>query len=147
MLVNNAGTGHSTPVLDLDLDTFNAVVANDLTGPFLNAQVAARHVVQQGHRGRITKITSVHEHLPRYGATAYGTAKAGLTVSGSKNGSSWDHRKRSCMPRRSARSSCWQASCNAAWRLMNHLASWPRVVSPTAGGRWSLSSTSSATAA
>jgi NAD(P)-dependent dehydrogenase (short-subunit alcohol dehydrogenase family) len=78
VLVNNAGTGHSTPVLDLDLDTFNAVVATDLTGPFLNAQVAARHMVRQGHGGRIINITSVHEHLPRYGVAAYCTAKAGL---------------------------------------------------------------------
>ena len=78
VLVNNAGTGHSTPVLDLDLATFNAVVATDLTGPFLNAQVAARHMVRQGHGGRIINITSVHEHLPRYGAAAYCTAKAGL---------------------------------------------------------------------
>jgi NAD(P)-dependent dehydrogenase (short-subunit alcohol dehydrogenase family) len=78
VLVNNAGTGHSTPVLDLDLATWDDVVATDLTGPFLNAQVAARHMVQQGHGGRIINITSVHEHLPRYGAAAYCTAKAGL---------------------------------------------------------------------
>jgi NAD(P)-dependent dehydrogenase (short-subunit alcohol dehydrogenase family) len=78
VLVNNAGTGHSTPVLDLDLTTWNEVLATDLTGPFLNAQVAARHMVQQGRGGRIINITSVHEHLPRYGATAYGAAKAGL---------------------------------------------------------------------
>jgi NAD(P)-dependent dehydrogenase (short-subunit alcohol dehydrogenase family) len=78
VLVNNAGTGHSTPVLDLDPATWDDVVATDLTGPFLNAQVAARHMAQQGHGGRIINITSVHEHLPRYGAAAYCTAKAGL---------------------------------------------------------------------
>ena len=78
VLVNNAGTGHSTPVLDLDLDTWNEVLATDLTGPFLNARVAARHMVQQGRGGRIINITSVHEHVPRYGAAAYGAAKAGL---------------------------------------------------------------------
>jgi len=78
VLVNNAGTGHSTPVLDLDLETWEHVLATDLTGPFLNAQVAARHMVRQGRGGRIINITSVHEHVPRYGATAYGAAKAGL---------------------------------------------------------------------
>ena len=78
VLVNNAGTGHSTPVLDLDLDTFDTVLATDLTGPFLNAQVVARHMVRQGRGGRIVNITSVHEHLPRYGAAAYCAAKAGL---------------------------------------------------------------------
>lgn len=78
VLVNNAGTGHSSPVLDLDLATWEEVVATDLTGPFLNAQVAARHMVRQARGGRIVNITSVHEHLPRYGAAAYCTAKAGL---------------------------------------------------------------------
>jgi NAD(P)-dependent dehydrogenase (short-subunit alcohol dehydrogenase family) len=78
VLVNNAGAGHSTPVLDLDLSTFDKVIATDLTGPFLHAQVAARHMVRAGHGGRIINITSVHEHLPRYGAAAYCTAKAGL---------------------------------------------------------------------
>lgn len=78
VLVNNAGTGHSTPVLDLDLATWAHVVATDLTGPFVNAQVAARHMVEQERGGRIINITSVHEHLPRYGAAAYCTAKAGL---------------------------------------------------------------------
>ena len=78
VLVNCAGTGHSTPVLDLDLDTWEHVLATDLTGPFLNAQVAARHMVDRGEGGRIINITSVHEHVPRFGATAYSVAKAGL---------------------------------------------------------------------
>ena len=50
----------------------------DDPGPFLHAQVAARHMVRQGRGGRIVNITSVHEHLPRYGTAAYCTAKAGL---------------------------------------------------------------------
>ena len=78
VLVNNAGTGHSTPVLDLDLQTWRQVLGTDLEGAFLNAQVAARHMIAQQHQGRIINITSVHEHVPRYGATAYCVAKAGL---------------------------------------------------------------------
>jgi len=78
VLVNNAGTGHSTPVLDLDLDTWRHVMATDLEGAFLNAQVVARQMRRQGRGGRIVNVTSVHEHTPRYGATAYCVAKAGL---------------------------------------------------------------------
>jgi NAD(P)-dependent dehydrogenase (short-subunit alcohol dehydrogenase family) len=78
VLVNNAGTGHSTPVLELELDEWRKVIGTDLEGAFLNAQVAARHMVQQRQQGRIINITSVHEHVPRYGATAYCVAKAGL---------------------------------------------------------------------
>jgi NAD(P)-dependent dehydrogenase (short-subunit alcohol dehydrogenase family) len=36
------------------------------------------HMVSQGRGGRIVNITSVHEHLPRYGSAAYCSAKAGL---------------------------------------------------------------------
>lgn len=78
VLVNNAGTGHSDPVLDLSFETWRKVLATDLDGPFLCAQAAARHMVRGGHGGRIVNVTSVHEHLPRAGSTAYCTAKAGL---------------------------------------------------------------------
>jgi NAD(P)-dependent dehydrogenase (short-subunit alcohol dehydrogenase family) len=78
VLVNNAGTGHGSAVLDLDVGLWQEVLATDLSGPFLNAQAAARHMVRQGRGGRIINITSVHEHLPRYGAAAYCSAKAGL---------------------------------------------------------------------
>ena len=78
VLVNVAGSGHSTPVLDLDLDTWNEVLATDLTGPFLTARQAARRMVAEKRGGRIVNVTSVHEHVPRVGAAAYCTAKAGL---------------------------------------------------------------------
>ncbi|GAB2737883.1 SDR family oxidoreductase [Nocardioides pakistanensis] len=78
VLVNNAGTGHSDPVLDLDLDTWRRVIATDLEGPFLCAQQAARAMTAAGHGGRIINVTSVHEHVPRVGSAAYCSAKAGL---------------------------------------------------------------------
>jgi NAD(P)-dependent dehydrogenase (short-subunit alcohol dehydrogenase family) len=78
VLVNDAGTGHSTPLLDLDLDTWRAVVATDLDGAFMCLQRAARRMVAAGRGGRIVNITSVHEHAPRVGAAAYCAAKGGL---------------------------------------------------------------------
>jgi NAD(P)-dependent dehydrogenase (short-subunit alcohol dehydrogenase family) len=78
VLVNNAGTGHSDPVLELSYDRWRQVLATDLDGPFLNAQAAARRMIASGRGGRIINVTSVHEHTPRFGATAYCTAKAGL---------------------------------------------------------------------
>lgn len=78
VLVNNAGTGHSTPFLELDLDTWRDVLDVDLTAPFLCAQRAARRMVQQGRGGRIINITSVHEHVPLEGSAAYCAAKGGL---------------------------------------------------------------------
>lgn len=78
VLVNVAGTGTSTPALELDLADWNRVLATDLTGPFLCARHAARRMVEQGQGGRIINVTSVHEHVPRLGSAAYCAAKAGL---------------------------------------------------------------------
>src|ERR671917_2562674 len=78
VLVNDAGAGHSTPLLDLDLGTWREVLATDLDGAFLCLQRAARRMVAAGRGGRIVNITSVHEHQPRVGAGAYCAAKGGL---------------------------------------------------------------------
>jgi NAD(P)-dependent dehydrogenase (short-subunit alcohol dehydrogenase family) len=78
VLVNDAGTGHSTPLLDLDLATWREVLTTDLDGAFLCLQRAAQRMVAAGRGGRIVNITSVHEHQPRVGAAAYCAAKGGL---------------------------------------------------------------------
>ncbi|GAA1167819.1 SDR family oxidoreductase [Streptomyces hebeiensis] len=78
VLVNNAGTGTSTPFLDIDPATLRSVVDVDLIGPFLCSQRAARRMISQGAGGRIVNITSVHEHQPRVGAAPYCAAKGGL---------------------------------------------------------------------
>src|SRR5215218_588861 len=77
VLVNVAGTGHSTPLLELDLATWREVLATDLDGAFLCLQRAAKRMVAAGG-GRIVNITSVHEHQPRVGAAAYCAARGGL---------------------------------------------------------------------
>ena len=78
VLVNNAGTGQSEKVLDMSYDRWREVLATDLDGPFLCAQAAARHMIRGGQGGRIVNVTSVHEHVPRLGSSAYCAAKAGL---------------------------------------------------------------------
>jgi hypothetical protein len=78
VLVNDAGTGHSTSLLDLDYKTWREVLATDLDGAFLCLQRAAQRMVAAGRGGRIVNITSVHEHQPRVGAAAYCAAKGGL---------------------------------------------------------------------
>jgi NAD(P)-dependent dehydrogenase (short-subunit alcohol dehydrogenase family) len=78
VLVNNAGTGTSTPFLELELDDFTEVVHADLTGAFLAGQAAARRMVETQTKGRIINVTSVHEHVPLEGAAPYVAAKHGL---------------------------------------------------------------------
>jgi NAD(P)-dependent dehydrogenase (short-subunit alcohol dehydrogenase family) len=77
-LVNNAGTGASTPFLEMELDEWRQVIDTDLTGAYLAAQEAARRMVGQGEGGRIVNVTSVHEHVPKSGSSAYCAAKGGL---------------------------------------------------------------------
>lgn len=78
VFVNNAGTGASTPILDLDYDEWNEVVTTDLGGAFVCIQRAARRMVSQRTGGRIIAVSSVHEHQPRVGSAAYDAAKHGL---------------------------------------------------------------------
>jgi NAD(P)-dependent dehydrogenase (short-subunit alcohol dehydrogenase family) len=78
VLVNNGGTGHRDPVLDLSFERWREVISTDLDGAFLCSQRAARHMLRGGRGGRIINVTSVHETVPRFGAAAYCTAKAGL---------------------------------------------------------------------
>jgi NAD(P)-dependent dehydrogenase (short-subunit alcohol dehydrogenase family) len=78
VFVNNAGAGHSDEFLELSLDTFREVVDTDLIGAFVCAQAAARHMVNTKTQGRIINVTSVHEHVPLRGSSAYCAAKGGL---------------------------------------------------------------------
>jgi NAD(P)-dependent dehydrogenase (short-subunit alcohol dehydrogenase family) len=79
VLINNAGTGDPTgDFLELSYEEWRKVLATNLDGAFLCAQRAARRMVEAGNGGRIINITSVHEHIPRIGASAYSASKAGL---------------------------------------------------------------------
>ncbi|HEU0128235.1 MAG TPA: SDR family oxidoreductase [Pseudonocardiaceae bacterium] len=78
VLVNNAGTGTATPLLDIDYRTWREVLATDVDGAFLCLQRAARRMIAAGRGGRIVNITSVHEHQPRVGAAPYCAAKGAL---------------------------------------------------------------------
>jgi NAD(P)-dependent dehydrogenase (short-subunit alcohol dehydrogenase family) len=78
VFVNNAGTGDNAPLLELTLEQWRHTVAADLDGAFVCIQRAARRMVDAGRGGRIVAITSVHEHQPRVGSSAYDAAKHGL---------------------------------------------------------------------
>ncbi|MBV8712360.1 MAG: SDR family oxidoreductase [Solirubrobacterales bacterium] len=78
VLVNNAGTGSSSPFLEVSLEEWRRVLDIDLTAAFCAAQEAARRMVRGGRGGRIVNVTSVHEHVPLPGSSAYCAAKGGL---------------------------------------------------------------------
>lgn len=66
------------PFVDLGFDEWRHVLAVDLDGPLLCGQRAAPRMIAAGTGGRIINVTSVHEHLPLPGSSAYCAAKGGL---------------------------------------------------------------------
>jgi NAD(P)-dependent dehydrogenase (short-subunit alcohol dehydrogenase family) len=78
VFVNNAGGGSGGGVLDLELDGWRQDLGLNLDGAFVAIQAAARRMAAAGKGGRIIAITSVHEHQPRVGSSAYVAAKHGL---------------------------------------------------------------------
>jgi NAD(P)-dependent dehydrogenase (short-subunit alcohol dehydrogenase family) len=77
-LVNNAGYGSVTPLLEMELADWQGILDVNLTGAFLCAQAAARRWVEEGSGGRIVNVTSVHEHIPLEGSGPYTASKHGL---------------------------------------------------------------------
>ncbi|HXV01285.1 MAG TPA: SDR family oxidoreductase [Caulobacteraceae bacterium] len=81
VLFNNAGRGAApTPFEDIPLDTWNQVVAVNLTGPFLCAQHAVRLMKAQNPRGgRIINNGSISAHSPRPLSAPYTATKHAIT--------------------------------------------------------------------
>jgi len=78
VFVNNAGMGQSEKFLELTLDDWRTIIATNLDGAFVCIQRAAKRMVATGRGGRLIAVTSVHEHQPRVGSSAYVASKHGL---------------------------------------------------------------------
>ena len=77
-VVANAGGGSAVaPFLELAFDGWRADLGLNLDGAFLSLQKGAKRMLD-GQGGRLVAITSVHETVPKVGASAYVTAKHGL---------------------------------------------------------------------
>jgi len=59
VLFNNAGIAIRHPTTELTLDDWNTVVAVNMTGVFLCAREAARHMLARGRGGRIVNTASI----------------------------------------------------------------------------------------
>jgi NAD(P)-dependent dehydrogenase (short-subunit alcohol dehydrogenase family) len=95
LLFNNAGVGApAMPLEDLPLEKWQAVVATNLTGPFLCTQEAFKIMKAQNPRGgRIINNGSISAHTPRPLTVAYTATKhaiTGLTKSTALDGRAYD---------------------------------------------------------
>ncbi len=78
ILVNNAGITDDGLILRMSMESWDKVLATDLTGVFLCAQEAAKVMLKKRVQGRIVNITSVVGLMGNPGQTNYAAAKAGV---------------------------------------------------------------------
>ena len=75
--VNNAGVALHRLALETSLEDWQRVLGINLTGSFLTAKAAARHMVAQ-KSGRIIQIGSISGQRGNMGGIAYGASKAAV---------------------------------------------------------------------
>lgn len=77
-LVNVAGFGFNSRIVDMAEGDWDRVLGVNLKGQFLCSQAAARRMIDQGSGGRIVNIASTAANNARYAGGAYCAAKAGV---------------------------------------------------------------------
>ncbi|MDQ3491985.1 MAG: glucose 1-dehydrogenase [Chloroflexota bacterium] len=76
ILMNNAGVDASgTEVADLETEVWDRAIRTNLYGYFFCCRRFIRHRREQGGKGKIINITSVHDTIPRAGASDYDCSK------------------------------------------------------------------------
>ena len=80
IVVNCAGFGAITPLIELTADKWKSVQAVTLGGVFYGVKHAARQMLEQGRPGVIINISSVNGRQPGEGQVAYCAAKAGVDM-------------------------------------------------------------------
>lgn len=79
ILINNAGIIKRTPMIDMEVTDFNAVIQVDLVAPFIVSKTVAKGMIKRGG-GKIINICSMMSELGRDSVSAYAAAKGGLKM-------------------------------------------------------------------
>ncbi|MGI4022775.1 MAG: SDR family NAD(P)-dependent oxidoreductase [Janthinobacterium lividum] len=79
ILVNDAGVnGSGVHVVDMDTETFDRTIRTNLYGPFFCSRAFLKHRLQNGGKGKIINISSIHEEVVSAGTADYCASKGGL---------------------------------------------------------------------
>jgi len=78
LLVNNAGTTQTVPLLDQDEAGWDRILDTNLKGAFLVAQAAARHMAADRKGGAIVNVASILGHRVAGQVAAYAASKAAI---------------------------------------------------------------------
>lgn len=83
ILVNNAGITIPLPngiLNEKAQEAWNEVISTNLDGPFLMTEQVTKAMVENGWKGSVINITSVHSQIPAKNGAHYPAAKAGLVA-------------------------------------------------------------------
>ena len=78
-MVNNAGIIKRIPMVEMEVDDFEAVIKVDLIGPFIVSKNVVKGMIERGG-GKIINICSMMSELGRDSVSAYAAAKGGLKM-------------------------------------------------------------------
>jgi len=78
ILVNNAGAIHRAPAAEYPMESWDELIAVDLTAVFRLSQLAGRHMLQKGTGGKIVNIASLLSFQGGVFVLAYAAAKGGI---------------------------------------------------------------------
>ncbi len=79
VLINNAAYGYFAPLVEIDVEEFQRMMATNLTGAMLVGRESAKHFISQ-NTGNIVNIGSTASHKGFVGGTAYAASKFALTA-------------------------------------------------------------------
>ncbi|WP_308993899.1 gluconate 5-dehydrogenase [Mariniflexile litorale] len=79
ILINNAGIIKRTPIIEMEVVDFEAVIKVDLISPFIVSKNVAKGMIKRGG-GKIINICSMMSELGRDSVSAYAAAKGGLKM-------------------------------------------------------------------
>ena len=79
ILINNAGIIKRTPIIEMEVKDFAAVINVDLISPFIVSKNIAKGMMERGG-GKIINICSMMSELGRDSVSAYAAAKGGLKM-------------------------------------------------------------------
>lgn len=80
ILVNNAGIIQRTPLLEMDVSDWDAVIKTDLSSVFMVSKDVVNRMVARQKGGKVINICSMMSELGRNSVGAYAAAKGGLKM-------------------------------------------------------------------
>ena len=80
ILVNSAGVGTLSSIVDMLEEEWDWVLGVNLKGTFLCTRAVARWWLQNGRRGKIINLSSINEAVPLAGESHYCASKGGVMM-------------------------------------------------------------------